>query len=63
MEALKKNKWSTEKLRENADKWSLEGDVALLNIIKEFSQVIIYQIIYTYLKRNIGDMKFYFSNF
>lgn len=31
--------WTTEELRDNADNWSLAGDVALLNTIKAFSEV------------------------
>lgn len=43
MESANQNKWcrpwTTEELRDNAEKWSLAGDVALLNTIKAFSEV------------------------
>lgn len=32
--------WSTEEIRENAENWSLAGDLALLNTIKSFSEVM-----------------------
>lgn len=43
MDSTNKNNWfrpwSAEELRENAENWSLAGDVALLNTIKDFSEV------------------------
>lgn len=43
MDSVNQNKWdrpwTTEELKENAENWSLAGDVALLNTIKAFSEV------------------------
>lgn len=31
--------WTVDEIKENAENWSLAGDVALLNTIKNFSEV------------------------
>lgn len=45
MDSVNQNKWSrpwtTDELKDNAENWSLAGDIALLNTIKAFSEVIV----------------------
>lgn len=45
MDSTKQDKWNvvwtTGEMKEHAENWSLAGDVALLNTIKVFSEVII----------------------
>lgn len=62
MDSANQNKWdrpwTTEELIENAENWSLAGDVALLNTIRAFSEVR-----KIYKKANTLLWIFYFRNF
>lgn len=52
--------WSVEEMKENAENWSLAGDVALLNTIQAFSEV---GIQHCTQKRFLKWKQFIISNF